>query len=319
MKNLLGFTAFLFLWVHPLPLFSQACCGSGSSLVAGGHPTLDEHELLVQTGFSHTVSQNPDRTREGISATLAFGLTHQLALSLSANYAFLHSSFVQNAVRAGGVELFPAKLKYFDNHDFGDGTIGVQWTPIPMDVFAKWELKIGTSLTIPSGPDLKEFNNAELPRNMQTGNGSYAISGFVSYAKSLPALHLAGAATLAGRMLSENRHNEKPGAQGSAMTSVVIGPFAGFSIYTSLNYKRSRLTVDAKGNTDISSAGHRLDFTPGVQLVWNERFKTMIDAVLPVWRDIYETKSGSQSEIKATLLFFIPTKHNAASLNKISS
>jgi hypothetical protein len=306
MRQRLFFILFMALGALSRGALAQGCCGIGSSLVAGGHPTLQRGTFLLQPGADYSSAENPTRYKAAGTLTIAYGITNQLAVSLKTNYAWLHSSVLQRDVVYNGTLLFPETTVVFNNHDIGDGTIGIQFSIIPLDVMHTQELKVGADVGIPWGPDQKIANGVELPKNMQTGSGAFSIGGFASYTKAFPAYYLAGAATAAGRLKFQNRRKERPGNEASLLVSAIAGPFWKTRESVSLNYKTSSATYDVNGTKIPSTEGGRFDVIPALEFTFTENIKATWQAELPVWREVYQKKFGNNLGARASMLLFIP-------------
>lgn len=288
-------------------LQAQGCCGIGSALVAGGFPSLRQGSVLIQFGGDYSSAANKT-DKKALTATIGYGITNRLALSIKSNYAWLHYSRFQPAVEVGGVVYFPETTLVFQNNDFGDGNIGLQYSIIEMNALSKQELKIGSDLGIPWGPDQK--NGTAWPKNVQTGSGAYTIGGFLSYSKAFPAQHLSTAATAAGRIKFKNRRNEKPGNEANILLTGTFGPFWKTRESVSLNYKITGVTLDANGDEEPSSRGSRIDLLPAFEFTFTESINATFEAEFPVWRDAYQKQYGNTIGARVSLLIFFPVLGN---------
>lgn len=285
---------------------AQGCCGVGSLLVAGGHPTLISGTFFVQAGTEFSSALNPVRYRGAGSLNVAYGITDRLALSIKTSYIRLYSYEYNDAVIRNNVVRAPASTTVFDNIDFGDGLAAAQFSIIPMDVITEQELKIGIDLGIPWGPDQKKMNNATLPKKSQTGSGAFNAGSFLSYSKSFTAQKLAASSTIAGRYTFKNRRGEDPGDEASIVVSAIAGPYWQMRGSVSVSCKAVSATVDNFGTVEPSTGGSRVDIAPGIEYAFNEQIKATTSVELPLWRDAYQQRLGNNVGARLSFLYFIP-------------
>jgi hypothetical protein len=296
---------FIFICLLQSTLNAQGCCGIGSALVAGGVPALEQGTFLIQSGADYSRAENPSRYRAAGTINFAYGITERFTVSLKSNIAWLHSSIKQPAVVYNGNILFPETTIVFDNKGIGDGIIGTQFVIVPMEAINKYELKCGADIGIPWGPDKKIKDNVELPKNIQTGSGTFTIGGFLAYNKTFPLYYSAIAATAAGRLKFKNRRHEQPGNEANLLLSGIFGPFWKTRESISINYKATGVTIDANG-TEPATRGNRLDLIPSIECTFTKHIKATCEAEIPLWGDRYQKKYGNIIGARAMVYFFIP-------------
>lgn len=287
-------------------VYAQGCCGAGSSLVAGGHPTLEQGTILLQTGGDYAYSLNPLRHQMSSSINLAYGITNRFALSVKTSYVWKYSSINQQAIVYNGSVLLPDTTLVFKNHALGDALIGAQFSIIPITLLNKQELTIGIEAGIPWGSAHSASAHAEIPKSVQIGNGSYSLGGFLLYNKSFPMYKLAGSTSAAGRVKFANHLNENPGDEASFLVSGIAGPFWKIYSSVSLNYKVMTATISSSGVEEIASSGSRVDVMPALECAFNEHIKVTCGAEFPLWRDTNQKKYGNVFGARAGMQFYIP-------------
>ena len=290
----------------PSAIDAQGCCGIGGSLVAGGIPTLENGNVFVQAGAEHSSATYQSRYRTSIPLTLGYGVTNRLAVFVKTSYAWMHEAVFTQSIVVNNVVLLPDTTIVFDNNDIGDATVAAQFSIVPLNVIDKQELKAGMDVGIPWGPDQKRLNRALLSAAMQSGSGGLTLGGFVSYTKAVPAYKCAASATIGGRYKFKNRRGEKPGAEGSALVSMIAGPFWITTATLSVGYKATNFTYEANGVKVPSSAGSRLDILPGMEFAFTEQVKASCEATVPLWRDEYQKTYGKALGLRASLFFLFP-------------
>lgn len=290
MKN---FTLLFIILMNVQSSLGQGCCGAGSSMVSAGIPSLVKNTLFFQVGgdYSSTKNSNTQLKASG-NASVGFGITNHFSVYMRANYQYLTYDILQRGL-------------HFENYDFGDGNVGLQFSVLPMDAINKQDLRIGTDFTIPWGPSEKEKNEVILPENVQSGKGAFGFGGFISYTKNFPIYYLGYSTSLAGKINLKNSRDEELSDEIGLLNILSIGPFHNAHALLMVNYKYLSSKLSFDGTPIPYTKGNRIDFAPAVEYSFTEKVSTNLQVEFPLWRDKDQEKSGTNLGIRLSNLFYL--------------
>ncbi|MBL8028666.1 MAG: hypothetical protein JNL74_19740, partial [Fibrobacteres bacterium] len=256
MKNLIFYLCVLLPVCEAL---AQGCCGASSPQGTGLHTALHRGEFLIRTGVDYSNAENPSRNSVSSYAAVAYGMAEFVSLSIKSSYSLLSASRFRPAVIVNGVTLLNDTVIEQSNKGLGDGVVGAQFTLIPMNWPRQYELLAAVDLLIPWAEDAKMENNVQLPDNIQTGNGGYAVSIAVGFVKAIPNKLLSLQFTANHKFKFETRKGSIPGDESGTMLSLSVGPVKYFNFFFPFSFKSTQATYSKFDIKEIATAGNRID------------------------------------------------------------
>lgn len=296
-----------------------SCCGSGSSSLAVGMPVLNKGQILVQPGYEYTQTSSRDIVRNTITTGIGIGVTDRLLLSKNVGFSFLETTNYREArveedPFTGELDtIAPSLTEEYKNQGVADGSLGIQFAIIPMDMIEKrQELLIGVNLGIPWGSTDKRgmVDGVEtiLSKKNQIGSGVFSCAGFLTYTKSFPLQRFTTSGTVIGQLNFKDDIGQEMGNEINIQASAILGPFGPLKISLPVNYQTIGKTKDLAGEYDPSTGGSRIDVLPSMEFLVNKDIRLVADVAVPLWRTGSEAVYGNNLSLRLSGLFFISTK-----------